>query len=781
MKTKKKIVSLLLAAAMVITVFSGMTFAADTADIDGARQAITAGMLDWQETIDISSYGITDSDLTTYIWPEVVTRNPKLFYVWDMTYSGSTVTGKLTYVNVKYSSAYTKDSVKEYEAAVDKAFNEVIRTEMSDMQKALALHDYLVQHMEYDMDGVNAGTEKRNAYEALVNGIGVCEGYVLAYAALCEKAGIEVDYCESRALNHIWNYVKIDGNWYHVDVTWDDTSTDREAKTSHKHFLCSTDKFSSDGVHTSWDSNVSCTDKSFDNMYWQAENVSAIFAVNNKEYFIRELKNDQGYYLGGIDLVERAGTSEKVIKHYDTVWALNNGTMYISAPMISLSYYGGSLYFHTADSVYAYNPETDREPQKIYTYEGNDGVIGASFACDNEVRLVIDKANYQTDKVTVPLEVKADKQEQVIQFAETEVSRYKGDIPFTNALTHTKGDGTITYKSSNPQVATVDANGKVTVVGAGNTIISATASETNDYLPASASYKLTVKENPITILPPSLNGRVIVSKDVEAGHKDALNAAADGSFKAQFTGKTRFEADIQLIDTSNGQQVHNEEITFTIEYPLSSGITAGNYTKYDFAVLHRSENGNIGIVDFVPTAQGLKITSTLSPFIVGYSLKQTETTEQETTAPDTTQPDTTASGTAPQPTQPETTPQPTQPGTTVQPTQPGTSGSEDNNGPGGSDGSDNSDDSDNSDNGQQETAASSGAGGSQMSGSGNGINGVQPGAGTQATAASAKDDSAVSPQTGDGGNSAGRLILFIFVCMGAFGIAVCGIKKKYNK
>lgn len=59
----------------------------------------------------------------------------------------------------------------------------------------------------------------------------------------------------------------------------------------------------------------------------------------------------------------------------------------------------------------------------------------------------------------------------------------------------TNGDGTITYVSSNLSVATIDANGKVTILGEGTTTITATASATDNYTGASASYDIVVTDD----------------------------------------------------------------------------------------------------------------------------------------------------------------------------------------------------------------------------------------------------------------------------------------------
>ena len=83
-----------------------------------------------------------------------------------------------------------------------------------------------------------------------------------------------------------------------------------------------------------------------------------------------------------------------------------------------------------------------------------------------------------------------------VSFAEnTPVNKTYGDAAFTNTATPSAGasDGTLTYSSSTETVATVNATtGEVTIVGAGETIITATISAGTIYAEASASYTLTV-------------------------------------------------------------------------------------------------------------------------------------------------------------------------------------------------------------------------------------------------------------------------------------------------
>ena len=85
----------------------------------------------------------------------------------------------------------------------------------------------LVHNLSYD-----SSISKENIYNiygALVNRECVCEGYAKSYKFLLNKAGIDCVIVIGKATNsqgqtenHSWNYVELDGNWYAVDVTWDD-------------------------------------------------------------------------------------------------------------------------------------------------------------------------------------------------------------------------------------------------------------------------------------------------------------------------------------------------------------------------------------------------------------------------------------------------------------------------------------------------------------------------------------------------------------------------------
>lgn len=90
----------------------------------------------------------------------------------------------------------------------------------------LQIHDYLVDQITYSEEN---GDNAYSIYGALVQNQAVCEGYAEALKYILDEIGIpcvlvsgKATNSEGRTENHEWNYVKIEGKWYAIDVTWDD-------------------------------------------------------------------------------------------------------------------------------------------------------------------------------------------------------------------------------------------------------------------------------------------------------------------------------------------------------------------------------------------------------------------------------------------------------------------------------------------------------------------------------------------------------------------------------
>ncbi len=142
-----------------------------------------------------------------------------------------------------------EDKETIYEAAVDKALCEALGKnkgkDMTELQKALAVHDWLVMNCQYDV--TTSRPNAHTAYGAIVEGYAVCDGYAKAYNDLLSRVGVTATIVEGRKpLNlgenpqpHAWSCVTIDGKKYHVDVTADDPVPDMVGTVSRGYFLVS--------------------------------------------------------------------------------------------------------------------------------------------------------------------------------------------------------------------------------------------------------------------------------------------------------------------------------------------------------------------------------------------------------------------------------------------------------------------------------------------------------------------------------------------------------------
>ncbi len=157
-----------------------------------------------------------------------------------------------------------------------------------------------------------------------------------------------------------------------------------------------------------------------------------------------------------------------------------------------------------------------------------------------------------------------------ISFAEASVEKYKNDAAFTNPLTIV-GDGVVTYESSDPTVATVNAtSGEVTIVGVGTTTITATITDTDEYAyeKKTASYELSVD--------PAIN-LAALSGDYIAQNGDVLTGTLAGNYKISIAAG----ASVELKDiTING--VDDEAYKWaglTCLYDANITITGANSVK----------------------------------------------------------------------------------------------------------------------------------------------------------------------------------------------------------
>jgi Leucine-rich repeat (LRR) protein/transglutaminase-like putative cysteine protease len=116
---------------------------------------------------------------------------------------------------------------------VEYILREILKPGLNEHQKTKAVHDYIVANVAYDLS-----YREHSAYAALVSGRAVCQGYALLMYKMLKEAGFEVRIISGRAggEDHAWNMVRLDGNWYHIDATWDDPVPDTPSTVRYDYY-----------------------------------------------------------------------------------------------------------------------------------------------------------------------------------------------------------------------------------------------------------------------------------------------------------------------------------------------------------------------------------------------------------------------------------------------------------------------------------------------------------------------------------------------------------------
>ena len=112
-------------------------------------------------------------------------------------------------------------------------------TEINDSySKELYIHNYIINNCAYEET-----EHSSNAYGCLIDKKAVCSGYSRAVMLLLDRVGIEsslvggTGISESQGqVSHMWNIVWLDGEPYHLDVTWDDPGSESDLAVSHMYF-----------------------------------------------------------------------------------------------------------------------------------------------------------------------------------------------------------------------------------------------------------------------------------------------------------------------------------------------------------------------------------------------------------------------------------------------------------------------------------------------------------------------------------------------------------------
>ena len=392
-----------------------------------------------QTTISLSSLRMTFSEVADAYYEMLYTDADWFFISSSFRYGLSMSGAYVATLQVEYNFDTSEIPAREEEfgAGVARILSGV-QDSWSDAEKVLYLHDYLAEYCSYDLT-----YEKMNAYTAIVTGNTICQGYALAMCVLCRELGIPCYTITSDDLNHMWNVVQIDGKWYQLDVTFDDSAPDMLGHATHDYVLQSDAAMYADEHHHADDWNyfsegkeIVCDSDLYADAFW-------IGASDTVEWL------DDGSYVYAVSVdPDDVKTSADIkatiyrrmpdgtvtpLKTLKDTWQSEAGYVYPFS-YVSTQVYDDLIYYHTADSIYSMTLNGDNT-KLVYTLSDAEKKQGSIYG------MVIDDNGLLTYQ-TMPTAYYADETLQLdIQFHTLQLGQTE---PITEMTTTTTAATTTT-------------------------------------------------------------------------------------------------------------------------------------------------------------------------------------------------------------------------------------------------------------------------------------------------------------------------------------------------
>ncbi|MEG1633260.1 MAG: transglutaminase domain-containing protein [Oscillospiraceae bacterium] len=185
----------------------------DLAPNEAAYRSVFDAADAYAERADVSDFALTEDEVAKI--SQAIFDRSEFVYLSGMSLSQD---GKS--IELSYSPAYTKEQA----LAAKDAFREKVTSMLSAISAVsstktdavLALYTRLSKETTYNEQAEDVG-----AYGMMVNGEGICTGYAYAMRYVLDQLGIENCLAFSNDESHVWNIVKMNDSFYHLDATWE--------------------------------------------------------------------------------------------------------------------------------------------------------------------------------------------------------------------------------------------------------------------------------------------------------------------------------------------------------------------------------------------------------------------------------------------------------------------------------------------------------------------------------------------------------------------------------
>ncbi len=316
-----------------------------------------------QTSVDLAGLSISGNDIQNY-YIQFLYTHPEYFYL-SNSFSYA-LTGDQTVVLFNPSYTMGADTVAAAKAELNHVVADIAGSVSEGMPKrdiALVLHDYIVLNCAYDNDvamGISQNPNAYTAYGCLVEGLSVCEGYSRAYQLLLREFDIPCYLVSSEAMAHMWNMIQIGGEYYHVDLTWDDALYvmgdsddvyDVNGYVLHDYFML-TDAQMLAKDHYGWQyAPGNAQDDVYTDAFYDVSVISGVFDIDGYQYYL---------YVTG-EIMKRdpqTGDVTTIFELPEDTYVEDGKIREWTPDRATLGYNGTDLCFNTATAIYKLNLET---------------------------------------------------------------------------------------------------------------------------------------------------------------------------------------------------------------------------------------------------------------------------------------------------------------------------------------------------------------------------------------------------------------------------------------
>ena len=297
--------------------------------------------------VDLSSFQLTDTEVVM-VYSDLMMSAPELFYLdAQIQFYSDSQSAASTVASVDFCYTMTAEQRQTAMNTYKKEIADIVAQvdpALSETEKALWVHDYLVSSFSYDTSMKNY-----DAYSLFRDRKGVCQAYSMAYVAILRELGMEAVMVPSPSMGHAWNLVKVNGNWYHVDLVEDDPIPDVLGQVLHDNFLLSDSQIrKTSELHNDWVSTITCG-KELSGSLWKGVS-SRMIRTNQLWYYVDP--NSSALVSSGLN-----GEGRSTLYTFSERWksAADSSNSW-NGVFSGVSEYQGSLFINTPYEILMYDP-----------------------------------------------------------------------------------------------------------------------------------------------------------------------------------------------------------------------------------------------------------------------------------------------------------------------------------------------------------------------------------------------------------------------------------------